>query len=105
MLLAFAASRSFLLSLALLVGIGVSFVAQNALANTLIQLSVPDELRGRVMSLYTLTFQVAIRAGGLQAGLVADSLGPAMSVGIGAAISLAYGVFVAIRYPQLRRMA
>lgn len=105
LLLAFAVSRSFLLSLLLLVGIGVAFVAQNALANTLIQLTVSDELRGRVMSLYTLAFTTAMRAGGLQAGLVADGLGPAASIGIGAAVSLAYGVLVALRYPQLRRIA
>jgi predicted MFS family arabinose efflux permease len=104
-LLLFSLSRSFIVSLLLLVAIGIAFVAQNALANTLIQLNIPDELRGRVMSLYTLTFQVSMRAGGLQAGLVADSLGPAMSVGIGAAVSLAYGLFIAIRYPALRRMA
>ena len=57
------------------------------------------------MSIYTLTFQVSMRAGGLQAGLVADSLGPALSIGIGAVASLAYGMFVAIRYPELRKMA
>jgi predicted MFS family arabinose efflux permease len=105
LLLLFSLSRSFVVSLLLLVGVGIAFVAQNALANTLIQLNIPDELRGRVMSLYTLTFQVSMRAGGLQAGLVADSLGPAMSVGIGAVVSLAYGLFVAIRYPALRRLA
>ncbi len=105
LLLAFAASRSFLLSLALLVGIGMSFVIQNSLANTLIQLTVSDEFRGRVMSIYSLTFTSAMRAGGLQAGLVADGLGPAVSIGIGALASLAYGAFVALRYPDLRRMA
>jgi hypothetical protein len=41
----------------------------------------------------------------LQAGLLADSLGPALSIGIGAFVSLLYGAFVAVRYPQLRRMA
>lgn len=105
LLLAFSVSRSFLLSLILLVGIGLSFVAQNSLANTLIQLIVSDELRGRVMSIYALTFQVSMRAGGLQAGLVAQGLGPALSIGIGALVSLGYGTFVALRYPQLRRMA
>lgn len=105
LLLTFSLSRSFVLSLILLVGIGIAFVMQNALANTLIQLHVADELRGRVMSLYTLTFQVSMRAGGLQAGLVADTLGPAMSIGLGAAFSLIYGAFVALRYPKLRRMA
>jgi MFS family permease len=105
LLLAFSASRSFLLSLVLLVGVGISFVAQNSLANTLIQLIVGDELRGRVMSLYTLTFQTSMRLGGLQAGLLADGIGPALSVGIGAFASLAYGAFVAFRYPEIRRMA
>lgn len=105
LLLAFAASRSFLLSLALLMGIGVAFVAQNSLANTLIQLTVTDELRGRVMSLYTLTFTSCMRLGGLQAGLVADGLGPALSIGIGAFVSLVYGALLAVRYPKLRRMA
>lgn len=104
LLLAFAASRSFTLSLVVLIGIGASFVIQNSLANTLIQLAVSDELRGRVMSLYTLTFTTAMRAGGFQAGLVADGFGAAASIGIGALVSLAYGVFVALRYPELRRM-
>jgi len=38
----------------------------------------------------------------MQAGLVSDWIGAPLSVGIGAAISLAYGVFVAIRYPRIR---
>lgn len=104
LLLAFSASRSFLLSILLLAGIGMSFVLQNSLANTLIQLIVPNQLRGRVMSLYTLTFQTSMRAGGLQAGLVADAIGPALSIAIGAFVSLGYGAYVALRYPKLRNM-
>ena len=104
LLLTFSVSRSFLLSILLLAGIGMSFVLQNSLANTLIQLIVPNQLRGRVMSLYTLTFQTSMRAGGLQAGLVADAIGPALSIAIGAFVSLGYGIFVALRYPKLRNM-
>ncbi len=104
-LLFFAASRSFVLSLALMVLAGISFVWQNALANTLLQIVTPDELRGRVMSLYSLTFQGMMRVGGLQAGLVADWIGAPLSVGIGAAISLAYGLFVAVRFPKVRETA
>lgn len=104
LLLAFSVSRSFLLSILLLAGVGVSFVMQNSLANTLIQLIVPNQLRGRVMSLYTLAFQTFMRGGGLQAGLVADAIGPALSIGIGALVSLGYGAFVAVRYPKLRNM-
>jgi MFS family permease len=100
-----ALSRSFLLSAVLLVGIGFSFVAQNALTNTLIQLAVPDELRGRVMSFYSLTFQAMMRLGGMQAGLMGDRLGAPLTVGLGAAVCLGYGLFVAWRFPRVRRMA
>jgi len=104
-LLFFAGSRSFVLSLALMVVTGISFVWQNALANTLLQIVTPDDKRGRVMSLYSLTFQGMMRVGGLQAGLVADRIGAPLSIGIGAAASLAYGLFVAIRFPHVRDMA
>ncbi|MCX6029843.1 MAG: MFS transporter [Chloroflexi bacterium] len=105
LLLAFAASRSFLLSSAVLVLVGISFVWQNSLANTLLQLITPDAVRGRVMSLYTLSFQSAMRLGGLQAGLMADRFGASLAVGLGAAISLAYGLFIAVRFPKVREMA
>lgn len=100
-----ALSRSFLLTLALLVGIGFSFVTQNALANTLIQIAVPDALRGRVMSFYSLTFQTMMRLGGMQAGLMGDRFGAPFAVGIGGVVCLVYGAFVAWRYPRLRRLA
>jgi predicted MFS family arabinose efflux permease len=103
-LLLFAFSVNFTVSLILTLFIGFSFVWQNALANTLLQFVTPDELRGRVMAVYSMTFQAMFRLGGLQAGFVADWLGASISVGIGAAISLLYGVFVAIRYPKLRQL-
>lgn len=105
LLLGFAISRSFLVSAVLLFAIGVSFVMQNALANTLLQIATPDEVRGRVMSVYTLVFQAFMRGGGLQAGLLADGIGAPLAVGLGAALSLGYGAFVAVRYPRVREMA
>lgn len=105
LLLGFSISRSFAVSLVILFGVGVSFVMQNSLANTLLQIITPDEVRGRVMSLYTLTFQSFMRLGGLQAGLMADSIGASLAVGIGALLSLTYGLFVAVRFPKVREMA
>jgi MFS family permease len=99
-----AVSRSFLLSSLMLVLIGISFVFQNALANTLLQLATPDEVRGRVMGVYTMTFQSSMRLGGLQAGVVADWVSAQFSLGIGAVISLIYGIYIAVRYPKVRRM-
>lgn len=104
LLLVFALSRSFILSLAVMFFVGFSFVLQNALANTLLQIVSPDDLRGRVMSMYTMTFQGMMRLGGLQAGFVADWLGASQSVAIGAGLSLLYGFFVAVRYPAVRRL-
>jgi hypothetical protein len=60
--------------------------------------------RGQVMGVYTMTFQTMFRLGGLQAGFVADWIGASISVGIGAGISLIYGLFVAIRYPKVRNL-
>jgi predicted MFS family arabinose efflux permease len=104
MVVAVALSRSFSLTLVLLVIIGVSYVAQNALANTLIQIISPDALRGRVMSFYSLTFQMMMRLGGMQAGVLGDSLGAPLTVGMGAVACLLYGGFVAFRFPRVRRL-
>lgn len=103
-LIVFSLSRSFVLSLACLALVGFSFVSQNALANTLIQVSTPDSMRGRVMSLYSLTTQSTMRLGGLQAGVVADRIGAPLAIGLGAALSLAYGAFVALRFPRVREL-
>ena len=71
----------------------------------LIQISVPDELRGRVMSVYSLSFQGMKRMGGMQAGFMGDLIGAPATVAIGAALCLVYGAWVAWRYPKVRDMA
>jgi MFS family permease len=103
-LLLFAFSTNFALSLVLTLFMGFSFVWQNALANTLLQFVTPNELRGRVMAVYSMTFQAMFRLGGLQAGFMADWLGAPISLGIGAVASLLYGGYVAIRYPKVRQL-
>jgi MFS family permease len=104
-LLVMAGSRSFALSFVVLVVAGFSFVAQNALANTLIQISVPDDLRGRVMSVYSMAFQGMFRMGGMQAGLMGDLIGAPAAVAIGASFCLLYSILVAWRFPKVRDMA
>jgi MFS family permease len=103
-LLVFALSQSFWLSMVVLFGVGILFILQNALANTLVQLASPDRLRGRVMSVYSLVFQGMQGAGRMQAGVTETFLGAPLSVAIGALISLAYGIFVFFKWPQIRRM-
>ena len=104
-LLIFVNSRSMLLSLVLMLFVGMSHVFQNAMANTLLQLTTPDPLRGRVMSLYSLTSHGMTHLGGLQAGFAADWVGAPASIGVGAGFSILYGLFVAMRYPNVRKLA
>ena len=75
-----------------------------ALANTLIQVTAPDEVRGRVMGLYTMVFQAFMRVGALQAGLMSDWLSAPVSLGLGAVLSLAYGLWIALFKPAVRRL-
>lgn len=104
LLLAFSISKSFIASLVVLFGVGFAFVMQNALANTLLQIISPDELRGRVMGFYTMTLQVTMRLGGLQAGYAADWFSAPVSVGVGAAVSLVYAAYVALKFPSVRAL-
>ncbi len=105
LILLFAHSRSFGLSLFLMLFVGMGQVMQNAMANTLLQITAPDRLRGRVLSLYSLVTQGMTHLGGLQAGFAADWLGAPVSLGFGALIALSYGSFVAVRYRKVRDMA
>jgi MFS family permease len=97
-------SRNYSLSLVLLVVIGLGFVTQNATINTLIQSSTPDELRGRVLSLYTLMFFGMTPFGALQAGTIANWLGPAAGVAVGACISLLFALGIVVFAPQMRKL-
>jgi MFS family permease len=103
-LLIFVSSRSMLLSVVMMLLVGMSHVFQNAMANTLLQLTAPDQLRGRVMSLYSLVSHGMTHVGGLQAGFVADWVGAPLSIGVGAGFSLLYGLFIAVRYRQVRNL-
>lgn len=104
LLLLFAVSRSFLFSILVLLLVGISFVMQNALANTLIQLVSPDALRGRIMGVYSMVMQSSMRLGGLQAGLMADAFSAPISVAVGAVFSILFGLYVAVRVPEVRRL-
>jgi hypothetical protein len=104
LLILFAGTRSLSISMLIMGLVGVSHVLQNAMANTLLQITSPDRLRGRVMSQYALVSQGMTHIGGLQAGFVADWIGAPLSVGIGASVSLLYGAFIALRYPKVRNL-
>jgi MFS family permease len=87
-----ALSNSFALSLVAMSIAGAGGIAMAVSANTTIQLAVPDQLRGRVMSFYTTIFSASVPAGGLLMGAIASAWGVPLSLFVGALLCLAVGV-------------
>jgi predicted MFS family arabinose efflux permease len=104
-LLVLAASRSYPLSFAAMFAAGAGAIAMAATINTTMQLSVPDELRGRVMSVYTTVFAGASPLGGLLMGAIASAAGVAVAVAVGGAVSGLVGIVVAIWIIRRRPVA
>jgi MFS family permease len=84
----FAYSRSVPLSMVALACIGWSLVTFMATGNTVVQSLVPDELRGRVMSVWMLVGLGFIPIGSLQAGAVASLVSPTFALVYGAVVTL-----------------
>jgi len=82
-LVAFSFSRNFVLSVVLLVPAGFGFMLQMASTNTLIQSMVPDDLRGRTMSIYSMMFMGMMPVGSLLAGALASRIGAPWTVMLG----------------------
>jgi len=90
----FSLSKIYLFSLATLVLIGWASVTAISLINTLLQTLVPDEFRGRVMSVFMLTFAGMMPFGNLIAGGLAQILGVQLAVFIGSAICFLFFIFI-----------
>jgi MFS family permease len=82
----FAFTRNFYFGTLLLAIVGFGIVLYFSTSNTVLQSIVPDEMRGRVMGIWTLIFGGMIPLGSLQAGLMADFLGTPATMAIGALI-------------------
>jgi MFS family permease len=104
-LVIFAFSRNLLLSEALLIPIGFAMMIEMGSSNTLIQSMVPDRLRGRVMSVYSMMFMGMAPLGSLLAGAAANRFGAPITVAGGGVIcTAAAGVFW-MWLPQIRTHA
>jgi MFS family permease len=85
-MLAFSFTRSFSLALLFLFAAGFGMLLFFSTSNTLLQTIVPDEMRGRVMGVWSLVFGAMIPLGSLEAGAVAHWLGTALAIAFGAII-------------------
>jgi MFS family permease len=101
-LILFSMSRSFWLSAALIIPVGFSMMVGMASSNTLIQAMVPDNLRGRVMALYSMMFMGMAPFGALLAGALAQHLGAPLTVALGGAVCIVGAAIFRLRLPALR---
>jgi MFS family permease len=101
-LLAFTISRQFWLSATILLPIGFAQIVQTAASNTLIQAMVPDSLRGRVMSVYSMMFMGMAPFGALLAGLLAGRFGAPAAVATGGVACIVGAVAFGLSLPALR---
>jgi predicted MFS family arabinose efflux permease len=102
-LMAFAWSPSLPLALVALAFVGACQILFNATTNTLLQMIVPDELRGRVMSIYMLDVGM-VPLGAMFAGITTSFIGAPNTVTIMGAIVVVLAVLVAWRVPRIREV-
>jgi MFS family permease len=86
MLFLLAWARNYYLALALLALAGWGMLLFFSTTNTLLQTAASDEMRGRVMGIWTLVFGGTTPLGGLEAGTVSHYLGVRWAVTIGAVV-------------------
>lgn len=103
MLALFALSKTLAVALVLIFGVGLANNGYLVVNNTLVQTSVADRVRGRVMSLYSMTFALPF-VGALGVGAIAEEVGvPMVIAGCGAIVAL-FALAMGIFHPSLRRL-
>ncbi len=91
-LLAFSQSTWIVASLALVVIVGGTSTLMMSLANTLLQGIVPDAMRGRVMSVYTLIAGGLMPLGSMLLGSLGEAIGVPLAVGLGGVVTIAVAI-------------
>lgn len=102
-LILFSRTTSFPLALVILMAVGGCQIMFMATVNAMVQMTVPDALRGRVMSLYMLD-RGLMPAGSLMAGVTAHFIGAPATVSLMGLIVIVLAVLVAWRVPLIRRL-
>jgi MFS family permease len=101
-LMLFSLSRVLWLSALLMVFVGAGIIVTAASVNTILQTVVDDDKRGRVMSLYTMSFLGMSPVGSLAAGQLAHLIGAPDTLLAGGACCLAGAALFAGRLGRIR---
>ena len=98
----FAVSSRLTLSLIFLFGLGFALVCSIAITNTLLQKLVTDQMRGRVMSMFLLSFMGTMPIGNILAGTASNHFGPQYTLAFGGFVVTMVGIGVLIFNRRLR---
>ncbi len=101
--ISFAFVPSFYVALAFLFLGGLSNTMFFLIAMTILQLRVPERMRGRVMGIYTITYSF-IPLGGVMGGIVASVYEERIAITIGAVILASIFLFIGITQPIIRNL-
>jgi MFS family permease len=99
----FGLSRSFVLSLAALLFVGATDMVSVVTRGTLVQLTTPDEMRGRVNAVEMMFIGASNELGQFESGITADWFGTVPAVVLGGAGALLITALWAWRFPELRK--
>lgn len=103
LLMGFAFSTSYSLSLGLVFMMGLANQLYLTSISTILQLRLPDELRGRVMGLYGLTWDL-MPVGGAISGTIAEYAGAPAAIAMGGFLVAIMALWVAVGLPRVRQL-
>jgi MFS family permease len=99
----FGLSKNFWLSIAALIACGVGDHVSVVVRHTLVQMSTPDEMRGRVSSVNNLFIGTSNKLGGFESGYLSNLAGPVTSVVFGGIATIATLCVVVWKWPVLSK--
>lgn len=91
-------------SLITIFALGSALILAMNIANSLVQMLVPDKLRGRVMGVYTLTFFGLLPVGSLLMGILAEQFGEAEAILICSVVTLIIALLIFFLAPAIKRL-
>lgn len=105
LVIVFSVSRSIVLACIVLLATGFAMIVNNALCNAMLQHLVPDRLRGRLMSAYSLVVVgISQVFGSFLAGWLAETFGVTVAIAGTAAVMLTYSWYAFFKRPELRTL-
>ena len=104
LMFAFSFTRLLPVSLIVIFGIGSALILAMNIANALVQNIVPDNLRGRVMGVYTFTFFGFLPIGALLMGTLAQHLGEPEAILLCSTVTLSISLLIFFFAPAIRRL-